>query len=167
MSRRGHRRSALIARRGFADGTCRWQRSGHHLQAAHSAADASGRRRAEESKAGARYRPLGPMEGSNESWRTAWSVVTLEGSNRLFPDFWPVVGCLTRSGSREFKGRPRDSKTIGSVQIKPSFPRSIDKSLNRRLWCSRGHSPKHPTCWVRRGLARIPGLSGPWPVKIS
>src|ERR1035441_6372727 len=38
------------------------------------------------------------------------------------------------------------------------FPRSIDKSLNQRSWCSPGHSPKHPTCWVRRGLARLPGV---------
>src|ERR1017187_10445884 len=34
-------------------------------------------------------------------------------------------GALTRSGSREFKERPRDNKTIGSARPRLPFPRSI------------------------------------------
>ena len=49
MSCRGHRQRALIVR-GFTNETCRWQRSGHRLQAARSVADASGQRRTEETK---------------------------------------------------------------------------------------------------------------------
>jgi hypothetical protein len=44
------------------------------------------------------------------------SVGPMERSSGPLPWLWPVVGLLTRSGSREFKGRPRDNKTIGSVQ---------------------------------------------------
>ena len=49
MSCRGHRHRALIVR-GFANETCRWQGSGHRLRAARSLADASGPRKAEETK---------------------------------------------------------------------------------------------------------------------
>ena len=49
MSCRGHRHFALIVR-GFTNETCRWQRSGHRLQAARSVAEASGPRRAEETE---------------------------------------------------------------------------------------------------------------------
>ena len=40
-------------------------------------------------------------------------------------------GALTRSGSREFKGRPRDNKTIGSVQ--PNLPSSsVDRQESQQ-----------------------------------
>ena len=128
----------------------------------------------------ARAWSVGPMDGSNQSgtgmvrwtdarvkpsWRTAWSVGADDEVGQPAPWFWWVVGRLTRSGSREFKGRPRDNKTIGSVRPRLPFSSINRQSLNRRSWCSPGHSPKHPTCWVRRGLASVPGLTGPWPVK--
>ena len=53
VSCRGHWHLALIVR-GVANETCRWQGSGHRLQAARSVADASRPRRAEATKAGAR-----------------------------------------------------------------------------------------------------------------
>jgi hypothetical protein len=183
VSCRGHRQRALIVRRRFANETWRWQRSGHRLTSGTlAAADASGQRRADETHVNGWHGPLDRWKGQTRL-AGAWSVGSMgrskpSGARHDPLDRWKGQtgrslgfvlwsGALTRSGSREFKGRPRDSKTMGSVQFKPSFPRSIDKSLNRRLWCSPGHSPKHPTCWVRRRLARIPGLVGPWPVKIS
>src|ERR1039458_5978659 len=38
------------------------------------------------------------------------------------------------------------------------FPRSVDKIPTSARGGTPGHSPKHPTCWVRRGLARLPGM---------
>src|ERR1019366_6103076 len=83
-------------------------------------------------------------------WRTAWSVGSMERSSGPLPWLWPVVGLLARSGFREFKGWPRDNKTIRSVCPKPPFSSVDRQNPNKRSWCSPGHSPKHPTCWVRR-----------------
>ena len=60
------------------------------------------------------------------SWRTAWSVGSMERSSGPLPWLWPVVGLLARSGFREFKGWPRDNKTIRPVWPKPPFS-SVDR----------------------------------------
>jgi hypothetical protein len=65
--------------------------------------------------------------GVKPSWRRAWSVEPTERVRRPAPWLWLVAGALTRSRCRKFKGRPRDNKTIGSVQSRLRFPRSIDK----------------------------------------
>ena len=223
VSCRGPRHRTLIVR-GFANETCRWQHSGHRLQAARSVADASGPRRAEKTKlAGGMVRwidgkvkpswrsawsvgsmegrtnlwrktwsvgsmegsklswraawSVGSMERSKPSWRTAWSVGSMEGSKPSWRTAWSVgtdekvkpswrgLGPLDR-----WKGRPARSPGCGRwlgfwpapgfensrdglgttrryvlSGLNRPFPRSIDKSLNRRSWCSPGHSPKHPT----------------------
>jgi hypothetical protein len=92
----GHRHRALIVR-GFTNETCRWQRSGHRLQAAHSVADASGPRRAEAAKAGAGMVRWNRRKGQTKqahgmvrwtdgrikaSWPRAWSVAPMEESNQ-------------------------------------------------------------------------------------
>src|ERR1035437_9602016 len=69
---------------------------------------------------------VGSMERSNQAGAGHRLLEPMERSSGPLPWLWPVVGRLTRSGSREFKGRPRDNKTIGSVQPKLLFPRSID-----------------------------------------
>src|ERR1035441_4338167 len=51
----------------------------------------------------------------------------MEGSDGPLPGFGGWSGALTPAGCREFKGRPRDARTIGSVQLRLPFPRSIDK----------------------------------------
>jgi len=97
VSCRGHRHLALMVRRGFTNETCRWQRSGHRLQAAHSVADASGPRRAEAAKAGAGMVRWNRRKGQTKqahgmvrwtdgrikaSWPRAWSVAPMEESNQ-------------------------------------------------------------------------------------
>src|ERR1035441_7190724 len=121
-------------------------------------------------QAGARYRPSEPMEGSNESWHTAWSVGSMEGSNQAgarhgpfgpmkgsdgpLPGFGGWSGALPTSGSREFKGQPRDARAICSVQPKDlPFLRSVDNI---------------PTgaCGVHEATApstQLVGCDGDWP----
>ena len=62
-------------------------------------------------------------------------------------------GALTRSGSRKFKGRPRDSKTIGSVQLKLPFPRSIDRSSTGARGVHQATAPG----------TQLVGCDGDWP----
>ena len=83
----------------------------------------------------------------------------MERSSGPPPGFGWSSGALTPSGSREFKGRPRDNKTIGSIQPKLHFPRSIDKISTGARGAHQATGPKHSTCWVRRGLASIPVAS--------
>jgi hypothetical protein len=104
-------------------------------------------------QASARHGPLGPMEESNEAGAGHGPLGPMEGSNRLFPGFWPVVGRLTRSGSREFKGRPRDNKTIGTVQLKLPFPRSIDKGSTGACGAHQATAPS----------TQLVGCDGDWP----
>src|ERR1035438_580541 len=60
------------------------------------------------------------------SWRMASSIEPMERSSGPLPWLWPVVGLLARSGFREFKGWPRDNKTIRPVWPKPPFS-SVDR----------------------------------------
>src|ERR1035437_11053191 len=55
-----------------------------------------------------------------------------KGSDSPLPGFGWWSGALTPAGSREFKGRPRDNKTIGSVQPKLPFSRSVRVSTGAR-----------------------------------
>src|ERR1035441_8862777 len=50
----------------------------------------------------------------------------MERSDGPLPGFGGWSGALTPAGCREFKGRPRDARTIGSVQPNLPFPRSTD-----------------------------------------
>src|ERR1017187_1546922 len=50
----------------------------------------------------------------------------MERSSGPLPWLWPVVGLLARSGFREFKGWPRDNKTVRPVWPKPPFS-SVDR----------------------------------------
>ena len=129
---------------------------------------------------GAGLGPLEPMKGSNESCRTASSVGPMERSNQAggghrplepmegsdgpLPGFGRWSGVPTLSGSREFKGRPRDNKTIGSVQLKLTFPRSIDKVSTGARGAHQATAPSTqlvgcdgdwPACWVWPGLGRL------------
>src|SRR5450759_4268151 len=97
--------------------------------------------------------PLESLEGSNQAGARRGLLESMEGSDGPLPNIGGRSGALTRSGSREFKGRPRDNKTIGSVQLKLSFPRSIDKT---------------PTgaCGVHQATApgtQLVGCDGDWP----
>src|ERR1035437_3351615 len=93
------------------------------------------------------------MEGSNQAGARPRPLTPMEGSDGPLSGFGGWAGALTPSGSQKFKGRPRDSKTIGSFQLKPSFPRSIDKT---------------PTgaCGVHQATApstQLVGCDGDWP----
>src|ERR1035437_3312905 len=93
------------------------------------------------------------METSNETGAGLGPLEPMEGSDDPLPGFGRWSGALPLSGSPEFKGRPRDNKTIGSVQLKLPFPRSIDK-------VSTG------ACGVHQATARstqLVGCDGDWP----
>src|ERR1035437_10289426 len=93
------------------------------------------------------------MEGSNQAGGRHGPLGSMEGSNGPLPELWPVVGRLTRFGSREFKGRPRDNKTIGSVQLKLPFPRSIDKGSTGACGAHQATAPS----------TQLVGCDGDWP----
>src|ERR1035441_8673562 len=94
-----------------------------------------------QTQAGGGHRPLKPMEGSNQAggrhgpldrWKGQTKLAqgifrwtNGKGSDSPLPGFGWLSGALTPAGSREFKGRPRDNKTIGSVQPKLPFSRSV------------------------------------------
>src|ERR1039458_5978660 len=81
-------------------------------------------------QAGARYRPSEPMEGSNQA------------GARHGPFGWS--GALTRSGSREFKGQPRDARAICSVQPRPAFSSVSRQNPNKRAWWNTRPQPQAP-----------------------
>src|ERR1022692_3631287 len=62
-------------------------------------------------------------------------------------------GALTRSRCREFKGRPEDSKTIGSVRPNLPFPRSIDKVSTGARGVHQATAPS----------TQLVGCDGDWP----
>src|ERR1035441_3332029 len=111
---------------------------------------------------------VGPMDGSNQAgaglvrwidgkvkpgWRRASSVGTDGRVGRPLPGFGRWSGALTLSGSREFKGRPRENKTIGSVQLKLPFPRSIDKVSTGARGAHQATAPS----------TQLVGCDGDWP----
>ena len=119
-------------------------------------------------KAVARHRPLdrwtgqtklarvwsvGSVERSNQAGGGHRPLEPMEGSDGPLPGFGRWSGALTLSGSREFKGRPRDNKTIGSVQLKPPFPRSIDKVSTGARGVHQATAPS----------TQLVGCDGDWP----
>ena len=112
---------------------------------------------------------VGPMEGSNQAgagngpldrWkgqtRLADGMVRWtdgKGSDGPLPGFGGWRGALTRSRCREFKGRSRDKKTIGSVQPKLPFPRSIDKVSTGARGVHQATAPS----------TQLVGCDGDWP----
>ena len=119
-------------------------------------------------KAVARHRPLdrwtgqtklarvwsvGSMERSNQAGGGHRPLEPMEGSDGPLPGFGRWSGALTLSGSREFKGRPRDNKTIGSVQLKLPFPRSIDKVSTGARGAHQATAPS----------TQLVGCDGDWP----
>ena len=116
----------------------------------------------------ARAWSVGSMERSNQaggglvrwtdgrvkaSWRTAWSVGSLErGQTARSLGFGWWRGALTRSRCREFKGRPRDNKTIRSVWPKLPFSRSVRVSTGARGV----HQATAPS-------TQLVGCDGDWP----
>src|ERR1017187_1940514 len=107
---------------------------------------------------------VGPVEGSNQAGGGHRPLEPMEGSDGPLPGFGRWSGALTLSGSREFKGRPRDNKTIGSVQLKLPFPRSIDKVSTGARGAHQATAPSTqlvgcdgdwPACRVWPGLGRL------------
>src|ERR1017187_4897551 len=122
-------------------------------------------------KAVERHRPLDRWTGQTKL-AGVWSVGSVGGSNQggggggaPRRGFGRGSGALPLSGSREFKGRPRDNKTIGSVQLKLPFPRSIDKVSTGARGAHQATAPSTQLVGCDGGLASMPGLAGPWPVK--
>src|ERR1039458_422360 len=72
------------------------------------------------------------MEGSNPAGARHGPLVPMEGSNGPLPGLGLSWACWALTESREFKGRPRDNKTIGSVQPKLPFSRSVRVSTGAR-----------------------------------
>src|ERR1035437_2726998 len=93
------------------------------------------------------------MEGSNQAGARHRPLTPMEGSDGPLSGFGGWAGALTPSGSQKFKGRPRDSKTIGSFQLKPSFPRSIDKTPNGACGVHQATAPS----------TQLVGCDGDWP----
>jgi hypothetical protein len=112
---------------------------------------------------------VGPMERSNKAggglarWIDGKVKTKLadgmirwtdgKGSDGPLPGFGWWSGALTLAGSREFKGRPRDNKTIGSVQSKLPFPRSIDKGSTGACGAHQATAPS----------TQLVGCDGDWP----
>ena len=79
------------------------------------------------------------------SCRTAWSGWTDgKGSDSPLPGFGRSSGALTRSGSREFKGQPRDARAICSVQPRPAFSSVSRQNPNKRAWWNTRPQPQAP-----------------------
>src|ERR1039457_3617002 len=93
------------------------------------------------------------MEGSNPAGARHGPLVPMEGSNGPLPGFGRSSGALALTESREFKGRPRDNKTIGSVQLKLPFPRSIDKVSTGARGAHQATAPS----------TQLVGCDGDWP----
>ena len=92
------------------------------------------------------------MEGSNPAGARHGPLVPMEGSNGPLPGFGRSSGALSLTESREFKGRPRDNKTIGSVQPKLPFSRSVRVSTGARGV----HQATAPS-------TQLVGCDGDWP----
>src|ERR1035437_9906817 len=92
------------------------------------------------------------MEGSNPAGARHGPLVPMEGSNGPLPGFGRSSGALALTESREFKGRPRDNKTIGSVQPKLPFSRSVRVSTGARGV----HQATAPS-------TQLVGCDGDWP----
>jgi hypothetical protein len=101
----------------------------------------------------ARVWSVGSMERSNQAGGGHRPLEPMEGSDGPLPGFGRWSGALTLSGSREFKGRPRDNKTIGSVQLKLPFPRSIDKVSTGARGAHQATAPS----------TQLVGCDGDWP----
>src|ERR1035438_10704239 len=93
------------------------------------------------------------------SWRMASSIEPMERSSGPLPWLWPVVGLLARSGFREFKGWPRDNKTIRPVWPKPPFS-SVDRQESQpALVVLTRPQPQAPNLLGATGTGQHTGLS--------
>src|ERR1019366_6107569 len=93
------------------------------------------------------------MEGSNQAGPGHDPLDRWKGQTALSLALVSCAGALTPSGSQEFKGRPRDNKTIGSVQPKLPFPRSIDKVSTGARGVHQATAPS----------TQLVGCDGDWP----
>ena len=114
----------------------------------------------ESNQAGARHGALGPMEGQTQAGTDLVRWIDRKGQTARSLGSGRSSGALTRSGSREFKGRPRDARTIGSVQPRLPFPRSIDKVPTGDGVFTRPQ-PQAPNLLGATGTGQHAALAGP------
>ena len=101
----GHRHHALIARRGFANGTCRWQCSGHRLTSG--------------TLGDGRFQAL--KGGGDQGWRRDGPLESMEGSNQAGPghgplDRWKGQTKLAHGMVRWIDGRVKTKLADGMIR---------------------------------------------------